>query len=189
MPPIIKKVAPSHDIYGGRYEQHPNKKKILYIRKDQILGDIDASLEIVALTHATENGETMSPFVKPLERFKILFERWINKYLDNSKQRMQAYVMEPQQKAAMNAEREWEEKEIHLSFPWYWDDTAFNALSGAVHDYIVNSVLAEFFAMTITSKDPITLDKQSLAQDAYDNIKHYCVTTLPGTMRKKLHPF
>lgn len=188
-PPTIKKATPPHDIYGGRYQQYPNKDKILYIRKDQILGDIDASLEIVALTHRDDTGGIMPVLERPIEHFRNLFDRWINKYIDNSKQRMQAYVVEPMRKATMNAAPDWEEKEIHLSFPWYWDETTFGALSGAVHDYIVNSVLMEFLAMSITSKDPITTDKQSLAQEAYDNIKHYCVTTLPGTMRKKLHPF
>lgn len=178
-----------HDIYGGEYHRAPNKNKIIFLRKDQILGDIDTSLELVSLTHIQENGMVQNVFEKPLERFKNLWDRWIDKYVDNCKQRMQAYVVVPMKKGTMNARRDWEEQEIHLTFPWYWDETTFDALSGAVHDYIVNSVLAEFFAMTITSKDPITVDKQTLAQAAYDNIKHYCVTTLPGTMRKKLHPF
>lgn len=179
----------THDIYGGHYHKGPNKEKVIFLRKDQILGDIDVSLELVSLTHTNQDTTTQDIFVQPIERFRTLWNRWIDKYIDNCKQHMQAYLVAPIQKGTMNAKRDWEEQEIRLSFPWYWDETTFDALSGAVHDYIVNSVLAEFFTMTITSKDPITTDKQAQAQEAYDNIKHYCVTTLPGTMRKKLHPF
>lgn len=179
----------THDIYGGQYTKGPNKDKIIYLRKDQILADIDVSLELVSLSRKSEDTTVQDPFERPLERFRALWDRWINKYVDNCKQRMQAYVMEPYKRGAMNAKFDWEEQRLYLSFPWYWDDTIFDALTGAVHDYIVNSALAEFFTLTFTSKDPLTTDKQAQAQEAYDNIKHYCVTTLPGTMRRKLHPF
>lgn len=178
-----------HDIYAGRYEKKPNKEKVLFLRKDQILGDIDAQIEIVTATHTKDDGTPLPVFENAMEKHKHSLNGWINKYLDIAKQRMAAYIVVPEQKATFNAQRDWEEKEIHLSFPWYWDETTFDALSRAVADFIVNSVLFEFFSLTITSKDPITIDKQGFAEEASANIKHYCVASIPGTMKKKLHPY
>ena len=178
-----------HNVFGGKYPPKHPIRKILYIRKDQILGDIDASIELVATTHTREDGSPMPVFQNALERYKSLFDRWINKYFDKTKERVAAYLTVPIQKGSMNAKLDWKERELHLLFPFGWDETTFDAMSGAVHDYIVNSVLAEFFAMTITSKDPITVDKLELADDAYSNIKRYTMVRTPEATLKKLHPF
>lgn len=189
MIPPKRNIYEPHDVYGGHYRNKPDKKKILFIRKDQILGTIDASIELVAMTHTKDDGSPMPVFENVMNKQKALLDQWIDRYVDKAKERMSAYVVVPVQKATMNAKRDWQEREIHLSFPWGWDETTFDNLSTAVHNYIVNSVLTEFFIMTITSKDPITADKKSLADEAYEDIKRYTMVRLPGVTRKKLHPF
>lgn len=178
-----------HDIYGGNYSPRPDKFRVLYLRKDQLLGDIDASIELASLSRLGEGGVRPPIFEEPLMRMRVLFNRWINKYVDNAKQRMQAYLVGGYSRYSANANDDWMKLNIELHFPWYWDDSVFDALGNAVHDYIVNSVLHEFFVVALTSRDVLTSDKEQIAADAYDNIKHYCVSCLPGTQRKKLHPF
>lgn len=172
-----------------KFPNKPNQPKILFLRRDQILGDISTQIQIISESRLTDKGTEISMLKNATERFSSQFARWINTYLDKAKSRMAAYIMEPPRKATMNDVIEWEEKTIHLSFPWYWNPATFDQLSGAVHDYIVNSCLYEFFSLALTSKDPVTMDKQILAEDANSMIKHCCVSSLPGTQRKKLQPF
>lgn len=176
-------------IHHNPFHKEPDYHKDIYIRKDQIMGDVDAQIEIVANTHLKEDGTINPVFDNAETRYKALFDRWLNKYVDLTKSRMSAYLLVPEQHGAMNADREWAEIKLHMAFPWYWNDTTFPQLVGAIHDYIVNSILKEFFSMTITSRDPVTADKELMAEDAYIQIKHCCVSAKPGTMRKKLHPF
>ena len=170
---------------------HKKEKKTrkIYIRRDQIMADVDAQIEIVSATHTKEDGSVNPVFDNAMMRYQGLFDRWLNKYLDNTKSRMAAYLLVPYQHGAMNADRDWEEVVLDLSFPWSWNDTTFPQLVSAIHVYIVNSILTEFFIMTITSKDPVTADKQSIADEAYAQIKHCCVTQIAGAARRPLNPF
>ena len=169
--------------------KQPDIHKDIYLRKDQIMGDVDAQIEIIANTHLKEDGTINPVFDNAESRYRALFDRWLDKYVDSAKSRMAAYLIVPDQHGAMNAGREWSEIRLHMSFPWYWNDTTFPQLVGAIHDYIVNSVLFEFCTLTITSRDPITTDKQVLAEDAYQKIKYFCMSAKPHTTKKRLQPF
>jgi len=172
-----------------RFPKKPNIPKILFVRKDQIFAEIEAQLQILAESRLAENGQPNKTLNGGAERFASQFERWIDKYLDLAKSRMAAYVVEVQRKATINAHRDWDEATIHLSFPATWNHTTFEQLGDAVQNYIVNSCLYEFLCLSLTSKDPVTIDKMTLAEDANSMIKHCCVSSLPGTQRKKLKPF
>lgn len=163
--------------------------RLLFIRKDSLLADIEDQIQIVAETRTDEHGRPLGSLNNASTRFAVQFNRWIDKYLDLAKSRMAAYLVESMRKASTNITRQWDEVELHLSFPPTWNETTFEQLGEAVHGYIVNSVLKEFFILTLTSKDPLTQDKFTLAEDCYAQIKHCCVTSKPGTQRKTLHPF
>lgn len=171
------------------FPKKPNTPKILFVVKDEIFAEIDAQLQILAESRMTENGQPNKVLNSGVERFSVQFERWIDKYLDLAKSRMAAYVVEIHRKATINHHKDWDEAEIHLSFPWTWNPVTFPQLGDAVQNYIVNSCLYEFFCLSLTSKDPVTIDKLTLAEDANSMIKHCCVSSLPGTQRKKLKPF
>ena len=166
-----------------------NQRKDIYILRDQLLGDIEVQLQIVAESRVGENGLPLPILDNALSRFGAQFVRFIDKYIDLAKARMAAYLVTPHVNGEMNAHREWREQKISLSFPWYWNATTFPQLCDAIHDYIVNGALYEFFLLTLTSKDAVTADKQVLMLDAYSMIKHCCVSSLPGTQRKTLQPF
>lgn len=57
-----------------------------------------------------------------------LFYRWFDKYINKVEANLSAYVMKPEGRVRDNALKEWDEKEIWLKFPDYWDDTKYDAL-------------------------------------------------------------
>lgn len=79
---------------------------------------------------------------------------------------LSAYIMKPQGVVRDNALKEWDEKEIWLRMPDYWDDTRLDSLVTAIHDYISAGALLEYFKLTLTSKDPLTADKAQDLEDA-----------------------
>lgn len=164
-------------------------ERTLFIRLDQLIADIDTQILIVSDFRTQENGNQIPVLNNAVEKYETQFIRWIDKYLNNAKQRMAAYVVTEDRHAVMNAKRSWDETHIHLAFPVTWRHTGFEALADAVQQYIVNSALTEFFTLAFTSKDPLVSDKQTLADEAFQNIKHYCVSQIPGASRKTLEPF
>lgn len=163
--------------------------KTLFIRQDQLLDDIQNQITIVADIRLNQDGTPNHALANAGERYSYQFVRWINKYLLLTKSRMAAYIVTIERKASMNAQREWDETVIHLAFPDSWNSTTFENLSDAVHQYIVNGVLFEFFTLTFSTRDAITADKISIMDEASREIKHCCVSQKPGAARKTLHPF
>lgn len=170
-------------VMGGRIQ------RTLFIRLDQILADVATQIMIVSDFRTQENGNPLPVLNNAAEKYEVQLIRWVDKYLNNAKQRMAAYVVTEDRHAVMNAKRPWDEVHIHLAFPSSWRHTGFEALADAVHQYIVNSVLCEFFSLAFTSKDPLVIDKQTFADEANQNIKHYCVSQVPGASKKTLEPF
>ncbi|MBP0985531.1 MAG: hypothetical protein J6P39_00800, partial [Oscillospiraceae bacterium] len=89
----------------------------------------------------------------------------------------------------MNNIKDKEEIDVELLMPHWWDDTVFDQLTESVNDYVTNALLQEFFTVTLTSKDPVTIDKATLAADALNDIRKYANASKPGTIRKQLSPF
>lgn len=175
------------------HPQHPDHNKFtdrsLFIRYDQLFDDISTQIDITADMRPNPDGTPNRVLANATTRYASQINRWIDKYLLLAKSRMAAFVVTFDRRSTMNANREWDEVEIHLRFPLTWNATTFQNLSDAVHQYIVNSVLMEFFVLAFTSKDPITADKMSLSDSAYAEIKHCCVSQIPGASHKTLHPF
>lgn len=57
-----------------------------------------------------------------------MFYRWFDKYIKKVEGILSAYVMKPEGKVRDNALKEWDEKEIWLKMPDYWDDTRYDSL-------------------------------------------------------------
>ena len=161
----------------------------IFLRYDQLLDDIQSQIDIVADMRPETDGSPSRTLTTASTRYVGQFARWINKYLDLTKSRMAAYVKTIERQNTMNAQRPWDEAVIHLEFPPTWNATTFTNLADAVHQYIVNGVLYEFFALSITAKDPVTSEKFEQREEASREIKHCCVSQLPGASRKTLHPF
>ena len=72
--------------------------------------------------------------------------------------------------------------------PEFWDDTVFDQLTNAVHDYVVNATLYEYFTISLTSKDPVTVDKRQLMIEALSDVKKYVNAAKPGFIHKIKSP-
>ena len=73
--------------------------------------------------------------------------------------------------------------------PEWWDDTIFDQLNDAVNNYIVNAILQEYFTVSLTSKDVVTVDKAALAADALSDIRKLANASKPGSIKTHLAPF
>lgn len=118
-----------------------------------------------------------------------MFVRWIDTYIGKAKTIMSAFVLEKFRDTAMNSIKDKDEVDITLLVPDWYDDTTFQQLSDAVHNYIVNGVLREYFIITLTSKDPVTVDKNQLMVDGESEIRKLANFSKPGSIRKTQNPF
>lgn len=167
----------------------PKAEKHIYLRRDQLFYDIEAQVGIVSSSRRKDDGSEDDKLSNSVERYKGMIDRWIGRYIGLAKGRMSAIVLDPHKRSDTNVVPTSEEEDIELSVPFWWDETTFEQLSDSVHDYVVQSVLFEFFALTLTTKDPVTVDKKELADKAYGDIKRFACAYKPGTVRKKIQPF
>lgn len=97
--------------------------------------------------------------------------------------------MKPQGVVRDNALKEWDEKEMWLRMPDYWDDARLDELVQAIHHYISTGALYEYFLLTLTSKDPLTVDKATQLEDDELEILDAANASKPGGMIHTLKPF
>lgn len=169
---------------------HSYEDKHIFVYASQLWYDIDATTSMVG--RARRGNQTSQEDIVPTSedgQERPLFYRWFDKYLQKAEGILSAYVMKPRGVVRDNALREWEEKEIWLRMPDYWDDARYDNLVKAIHDYIVTGALYEYFSLTLTSKDPITIDKLSQLEDAELEITDAANATKAGGMVRMMKPF
>lgn len=169
---------------------HQYNDKRIFIYSDQLFYDIDATTLIVAKSrrgNQTNQEDNIPTSENSQER--PMFYRWFDKYIKKAEGILSAYVMKQEGKVRDNALKEWDEKELWLRMPDYWDDTRYESLVKAIHDYIVTGTLVEYFSLTLTSKDPVTVDKASQLEDAELEIQDAANAVKPGSMVRSLKPF
>ena len=169
---------------------HRYSDKRIFIYAEQLWYDIDATTNMVGRSrrgYQTNQEETVPTSENDQER--PLFYRWFDKYLKKVEGILTAYIMKPKGKVRDNALEEWDEKEIWVRMPDYWDDTRYDSLAKAIHDYIVTGSLMEYFMLTLTSKDPLTLDKASQLEDLELEITDAANVTKPSGMVHMMKPF
>lgn len=170
---------------GHRYDD-----KHIFIYSAQLWYDIDAKTSILSRSRRNmkdENGEQLATSENTKER--PLFYRWFDMYLRNVESTLQAYVMKPKGRARGNELKEWDEQDIWLRMPDYWDDTRYEALAQAIHNYLVAGAMYEYLKLTLTSKDPLTVDKKEEVDNAELAIIDAANATKAGAMVKTLKPF
>lgn len=164
--------------------------KHVFISREQLLFDIDSITALVSRSRRSENGtQDNNLATSETDGYRPILNRWINKYTDKAKARMAAYLWTPKKVATTDNLKDWKEQDITLRMPDWWDDTVYEMLVSAVHDYIVNGTLYEYFQITLTSQNPVTVDRMNLMDDAYNNIKAYVNTPKPGAVVKPIQPF
>lgn len=169
---------------------HSYSDKRIFVYANQLWYDIDATTNM--LGRARRGNQTNQENVIPTSENddeRPLFYRWFDKYLAKIDTILTAYIMKPERKVRDNALKEWDEKEIWLRMPDSWDETRYEALVQAIHNYISTGALYEYFTLMLTSKDPLTIDKYSQLEDAELDIIDIANTMKPGSMVHTLKPF
>lgn len=169
---------------------HTYTDRRIFIYADQLWYDIDAVTNIVG--RARRGNQTNQEEYIPTsenDQERPMFLRWFDKYISGAESILAAYIIKPEGIVRDNTLKDWLEKEIWLRMPDYWDDTRYVALVKAIHDYVVTGALFEYFSLTLTSKDPVTLDKASQMEDAELAILDAANATKPSSMVKNLKPF
>lgn len=164
--------------------------KHIFIYSNQLWYDIDATTHMMGRVRQ-ESDPNIANTVPTSENTqeRPLFYRWFDKYLKKVEGLLSAYIMKPQGRVRDNALKEWDEKEIWLRMPDYWDDTRLDSLVTAIHDYISAGALLEYFKLTLTSKDPLTVDKAQDLEDAELEMIDSANATKAGGMVRQLKPF
>lgn len=162
--------------------------KHIYIQADQLLFDVDSVTSLVDKATRKTQEET-EVTTSEADSHRPLFYRWFDQYIASVERILSAYVAKPEGVAKMNELREWQEKEITLVMPDYWDATVYDALVKAIHKYVVDGALFEYFSNTLTSRDQRTIDRKENLVDGETVIKELSSRVLPGTVRKHMNPF
>lgn len=169
---------------------HTYSDKHIFIYANQLWYDIDATTNMVG--RARRNDQTAQEDVVPTsenDEERPLFYRWFDKYFAKVETILTAYVMKPTGNVRDNAIKQWEEKELWLRMPDSWDETRYDALVQAIHDYISSGALYEYFSIMLTSKDPLTVDKYGQVEEAEQSIIDLANTVKPGSLPHMLKPF
>lgn len=164
--------------------------KHIFIYSNQLWYDIDATTNM--LGRARRGNQTNQEEIIPTsesDQERPLFYRWFDKYLKKVEGILSAYVMKPRGVVRDNALKEWEEKEIWLRMPDSWDAARYDGLVQAIHNYISTGALYEYFMLTLTSKDPLTVDKAQQLEDEELEIIDAANATKPGSLIRSPKPF
>ena len=169
---------------------HSYTDKHIFVYANQLWYDIDATTNM--LGRARRGNQTNQEEIVPTsenDQERPLFYRWFDKYISKIETILTAYIMKPQGRVRDNALKEWDEKELWLRFPDYWDDTRYDTLVKCIHDYIVVGALYEYFALTLTSKDPVTIDKLTQLDEMELDLIEAANSAKAGSMIHTLKPF
>ena len=180
------------------HPDHPNDRQFTYkapkferhvfIRKDQVFFDLDSQLGILSLARKKQDGTEDESLTNATTAYRQMFYRWIDKHIGIAKGVMSAFVLDRFKTTSMNSISDKDEIDIELLMPEFWDDTVFDQLTNAVHDYVVNATLYEYFTISLTSKDPVTVDKRQLMIEALSDVKKYVNAAKPGFIEKIKSP-
>ena len=166
-------------------------EKHIYLLKDQILYDIDAQTLIVtrARRDAATKVDNNVTATDEADRLRPLLHRWIDKYTDYVRTALAPYTRNAKSVGSMNDIKMWKERDIELQMPDYWNESVYPMLVNAVHDYIVNGTLYDYFSLNLSINDPVTVSKREAMDEALLKIRQYANTVIPGSVRKPLQPF
>lgn len=169
--------------------KNPKFERHMFIGRDDIFFDINAQVQMVAEARQKPDNTIDNTLVEGVEKFRPMFYRWIDRYIGKAKTIMSAFVLEQFRETAINSIKDNEEVDITLLVPQWYDDTTYQQLCNAVHDYVVTGVLYEYFSLKLTSKDPVTADKNEALAFGESEIRKLANASKPGTIKKKYKPF
>lgn len=164
--------------------------KHIFIYASQLWYDVDSTTNIVGKSRrGTQTGQDEIVPTSENDQERPIFYRWFDKYIKKVEKIVSAYVMKEEGKVRDNSLKEWDEQEIWLRMPTYWDATRYESLVQAIHTYISTGALYEYFKLTLTSKDPLTQDESDQLEDAELDIIDAANATKAGALQGHYKPF
>lgn len=187
---------PDSPDYKPFADKAPKFERHIFIMRDQLLYDIDAQIGMMATARRNPDGTEENTFSNATTTYRQQFYRWIEKHIGIAKGVMSAFLLEKFKTTKLDNISQEQEVDITLLMPEWYDDTVFDQLCQAVHQYVVDATLYEFFSIALlvptrrsVAEDPATIVKrQQMAQDLQD-IRKYVNASKPGRIHKILKPF
>lgn len=174
---------PQYGVKSPKFERH------IFIRRDQIIFDLDSDLGMIAEARRKEDGTEDDTITNATTKYQQRFYRWIDSHIGEAKTIMSAFVLEKFRETAMNSIKDVDEVDITLLVPEWYDDTTFKQLCDKVHDYVMTATMADYCKMRFTSKDPVTIDKVNDAEFCKSEIRKLINMSKPGRISKPFKPF
>ncbi len=181
--PVPNPLAPQppHRAYG-------HTVKHIFLQADQLLYDVDAITGIINKAARTAHNDA-EVATSESDTYRPMFFRWLDKYIASVEHCLSAFVLKPEGVTRLNDLKEWDEREISLLMPDYWDATVYDSLVKAIHQYVVDGTLYEYMSLVLSSRDPRTVDRKQSLEDGITNIRALSCRVIPGTVHKHLKPF
>ena len=181
--PIPNPLAPQqpHRAYG-------HTVKHIFLQADQLLYDVDSITGLIDRTARIAHNDT-EVATSESDTYRPILFRWFDKYIANVEHCLSAFVLKPEGVTRLNDLKEWDEREISLLMPDYWDATVYDSLVKAIHQYVVDGTLYEYLSITLSSRDLRTIDRKQSLEEGLTNIRALSCRVIPGTVHKHLKPF
>lgn len=174
--------------------RHPREKGVrsLFVYMGEVMYDVEAEVSMVASSRRGEGGVEMLPLTDNVERYGRMFSRWVGKRVGEVRERLVRDVVGDVCHVAPRGGGDnlvpSEEWELRLSMPDWWDEAAWEPLLSAVHDYIVNGVLEDYFKLVLTGGDALTRDVSESRLAAWGRIRSAACRQVAGTVRRYINP-
>lgn len=162
--------------------------KHIFLQADQLLYDVDSITSIIDKAARIAHNDT-EVATSESDTYRPILFRWFDKYIANVEHCLSAFVLKPEGVTRLNDLKEWDEREISLLMPDYWDATVYDSLVKAIHQYVVDGTLFEYMSLTLTSRDQRTIDRKQSLEDGITNIRALSCRVIPGSVHKHSKPF
>lgn len=157
-------------------------RKTVYLYMNEILHDIDAELlkfsKLIAEDGAIPNQELQTD--ETMNNRPLMLRR-VTRYVNELYGVMQAYILHDDKDVSSNAFKEGVEHEINLVFPDNWQSRTFGRLPREMHDYVVNSCIADFLKSAYPRESG---QYKESASENYWNVKHCVTSRVPESIKK-----
>ena len=129
--PVPNPLAPQppHRAYG-------HTVKHIFLQADQLLYDVDSITGMIDRTARIAHNDT-EVATSESDTYRPMFFRWFDKYIANVEHCLSAFVLKPEGVTRLNDLKEWDEREISLLMPDYWDATVYDSLVKADRKSVV----------------------------------------------------
>ena len=162
--------------------------KHIFLQADQLLYDVDSITGMIDRTARIAHNDT-EVATSESDTYRPILFRWFDKYIASVENCLSAFVLKPEGVTRLNDLKEWDEREISLLMPDYWDATVYDYLVQAIHQYVVDGALYEYMSLVLSSRDLRTIDRKQSLEEGLTSIRALSCRVIPGTVHKHLSPF